>query len=113
MNDRNAHEDELENEDQWDFDAAEVRPGVSKPRAVVSVAFTREDFGRVSECAALEKKRTSVFIREAALEKASRSIPLMVTSSSSNPQWVETHLSTPNQRPEAPAAWSGVGMAYR
>ena len=88
---------ELENEDQWDFDAAEVRPAVARSRAVVSVAFAREDFERVSECAERQRKRTSEFIREAALEKVGRSTLPMTTSSSSGVQSVSTRVSTPSQ----------------
>jgi hypothetical protein len=87
--------DELEREDQWDFDAAEARTG-AKSRAVVSVAFSREDFERVSECAEARNMRTSEFIREAALEKAthSSSASTLTYSSSWGPQRVETRLST-------------------
>jgi hypothetical protein len=68
--------DELEhlsNADEWDFENAERQPGAKNPRAVVSVAFGRRDFERVSECAERSKKRTSEFIREAALEKVAAS----------------------------------------
>ena len=62
----------LENADEWDFEQPERRPGVKSPPAVVSVAFSRDDFARVSESAERLKKRTSEFIREAAMEKVAR-----------------------------------------
>ena len=61
----------LQNPDEWDFEHAERRSGVKQPRAVVSVAFSRDDFERVSGCAERLRKRTSEFIREAALERVS------------------------------------------
>ena len=94
----NQPEDELENEDQWDYEAAEKRPAVTKPRAVVSVAFARDDFERVSESAEFHEMRLSEFIRVAALEKAARSVTALVTSSTSATPRFETRLSTPNQR---------------
>jgi hypothetical protein len=64
--------EELQNREEWDFEDGERRPGAKSTRAVVSVAFAREDFERVSACAEQSRKRTSQFIREAALEKVSR-----------------------------------------
>ena len=61
---------ELQDEEAWDSDRAERRPGNKQARAVVSVAFSRQDFERVSECARLVGRRLSEFIREAALERA-------------------------------------------
>jgi len=62
---------ELRNPDIWDIDQAVVRPGIKNARAVVSVAFTREDFERVSNAAQQVNEKTSEFIRGAALDKAS------------------------------------------
>ncbi len=86
--------DDLERDDQWEFEAAEKRPGVSKARAVVSVAFARDDFELVSECAEKQGKKTSEFIREAALDKVVRSTAPIMTSSATGPAMVATHLST-------------------
>ena len=62
--------DDLQDPKQWDYEKAERRPGVKSARAVVSVAFSRQDFERVAASAAERGKRTSEFIREAALERA-------------------------------------------
>lgn len=43
------------------------REGVKSPRAVVSVAFAREDFELVARVARTSGMRTSEFIREASL----------------------------------------------
>lgn len=63
-------EHELENSEDWDYRQAEQREPVKSPRVVVSVAFRRSDFMTVSEYAERIGKKTSEFIREAALEKA-------------------------------------------
>jgi len=63
-------ENALENPESWDYDNAQARGPVKSPRVVVSVAFPHEDFVTVSECAERSGKKTSEFIREAALEKA-------------------------------------------
>lgn len=62
--------DEMQDPSSWDFERAERRPGVQSPRAVVSVAFARDDFERIARAAEELGKRTSEFIREAALERA-------------------------------------------
>ena len=60
----------LEDPENWDYEHAERRPGRKQARAVVSVAFAREDFERVSEGAQRLGQRTSEFIRVAALRRA-------------------------------------------
>lgn len=60
-------------DDAWDFEHAERRPGAQAARAVVSVAFVRSDFERVSACAAHSNQRISAFIREAVLAKVATS----------------------------------------
>jgi uncharacterized protein (DUF1778 family) len=59
----------LQSEGNWDYDRAERRPG-RKPRAVVSVAFSREDFERVASAAEQSGMKVSEFIREAALSRS-------------------------------------------
>ncbi|MFQ5874805.1 MAG: hypothetical protein ACE5JL_13560 [Dehalococcoidia bacterium] len=61
---------ELEKAETWDFERPEVREPVKTSRVVVSVAFQRDDLARVSEYAKQIGKKTSEFIREAAIEKA-------------------------------------------
>lgn len=63
---------ELEQPENWDFTRPEVREPVKTSRVVVSVAFRRDDFTTVSQYAERIGKRTSEFIREASIEKASR-----------------------------------------
>lgn len=61
---------ELQNPDNWE-DAGTVRPAVKSPRAVVSVAFSREDFEAVAAYAERHGMKLSEFIRRAALERMS------------------------------------------
>ena len=60
---------ELQNPDAWEDADNEVRPPVKAPRAVVSVAFARDDFFRVTERARRLGMKTSEFIRKAALDQ--------------------------------------------
>ncbi len=64
-------EDGLKNPENWDFDHVETKGPVKAPRVVVSVAFRSKDYTTVSERARRLGKKTSEFIRDAALEKAS------------------------------------------
>jgi hypothetical protein len=61
--------DDLRDPSRWDGQAAEAHAPVKGPRAVVSVAFSREDFNRVGEQARALGMRTSEFIRKAALNR--------------------------------------------
>ncbi len=60
----------LEREDTWDFATAERRPGSKVSRAVVSVAFSREDFELVGERAEQLGLKVSEFVRSAAIDAA-------------------------------------------
>lgn len=62
--------EDLGAEGNWDFDQVVVHSGVQKARAVVSVAFSREDFELVAKAANDKGMKTSAFIRDAALAKA-------------------------------------------
>ena len=61
---------ELRDPENWDWEHAQSRPGRKKPRAVVSVAFSRDDFDRVAVCAERADMKLSEFIRSAALQCA-------------------------------------------
>ena len=60
----------LRKAETWDADQVVVNRGVPRPRAVVSVAFSRDDFETVSGVANSRGMKTSEFIRTAALDKA-------------------------------------------
>ena len=62
-------EKQLQDQDSWEFSQSVVVPGI-KPRAVVSVAFSREDYQWVVQAAKSDGMKTSEFIRNAALSKA-------------------------------------------
>ena len=64
--------EDIESADTWDFENAESRPGIKPSRAVVSVAFPREDFERVAEAAESAEMNVSEFIRRAALNEVMR-----------------------------------------
>jgi hypothetical protein len=61
----------VEDAETWDFEQPTVREPVKTPRVVVSVAFRRDDFVRVSAYAEQVGRKVSEFIREAAIEKVS------------------------------------------
>jgi len=63
------HDADLERLDTWDVDKAEVKQPVKPSRMVFSVAFKRDDFERISKRASLLGKKTSQFIRDAAIQK--------------------------------------------
>src|SRR4051812_11389135 len=68
MDEQSSEElDELQDPNTWE-DEGDVRPPVRSPRAVVSVAFPREDFQRIASYAKRHGMKTSEFIRQAALE---------------------------------------------
>ena len=69
---RDEELDDLQNPENWDWDTAERRPGSASARAIVSVAFARQDFDLVSEAAQRSGMKTSEFIRTAALSRAKR-----------------------------------------
>ncbi|HLB11837.1 MAG TPA: hypothetical protein VJO15_02660 [Dehalococcoidia bacterium] len=66
MSDKKLHD--LEQLEDWDYEKAERRPPVRKPREVVSVSFGRDEFEQVSKYAERQGAKTSEFIRTAALD---------------------------------------------
>jgi hypothetical protein len=74
-------QEKLKDPKTWDWERAETRPGRKKPRAVVSVAFNRDDFETVALVAERAQMRLSEFIRSAALGCAEgKNLPLSVTA---------------------------------
>jgi hypothetical protein len=65
MNDKERAD--LQDPDSWDYERAIELPASKKPRAVVSVAFAREDFERVAMAARRDGKKISEFVRDAAI----------------------------------------------
>ena len=64
-------EKELHDPETWeDGEEQEPRPGRA-PRAIVSVAFSRDDFERVADFAQSNNMKISEMIRNAALERVS------------------------------------------
>jgi hypothetical protein len=61
---------ELQDPVTWEADTDDRRPPVKSPRAVVSVAFSRDDLEQVASAARESGMRTSEFIRNAALAAA-------------------------------------------
>jgi hypothetical protein len=81
MDDRER--EELHNPESWDWERAQSRPGRKKPRAVVSVAFNRDDFETVSAFAERAGMKLSEFIRSAALGCAEgKTLVVFLTSGS-------------------------------
>ncbi len=61
----------LESPEEWDYERAERISPQKKARAVVSVAFSREDLELIGDYAERLGQKTSAYIRQAAIEKAS------------------------------------------
>jgi hypothetical protein len=70
MNDKDLKA--LENSENWDWENAETESGTKNRRAIVSVAFPREDFKKVAECARQIGVSVSAFIRHAAVDTAEK-----------------------------------------
>jgi hypothetical protein len=62
----------LESESEWDYDSAQRVAPVRKARAVVSVAFGRDDLEIVAADAQRLGLKLSAYIRTASIDKASR-----------------------------------------
>ena len=60
----------LQDEGEWDFDAAERQQPVRGRRTVVSVGFRPREFAQVAEAARKRDQPLSQFIREAAVDRA-------------------------------------------
>lgn len=61
--------EELQDPEAWEDMDEPAQPATKPARAVVSVAFARDDFETVVEAAKQRGMKTSEFIRQAALEK--------------------------------------------
>lgn len=61
---------ELQSAETWEDVGETIQPAAKAPRAVVSVAFSREDFESIVELARKSGMKTSEFIRSAAMDKA-------------------------------------------
>jgi hypothetical protein len=94
MKSKNQLEHDLEKTDTWVFEKSETRGPVKSSRVIVSVAFSREDFTTISEYAKRAGKKTSEFIRQSSLEKATgQGLKTSVsTSGSTGVLWLGNHL---------------------
>ncbi len=63
-------DEELQEPQNWDWETAATHAPAKQPRAVVSVAFLRQDFEQLAAYARQEGRTVSAVIREAALEKS-------------------------------------------
>jgi len=61
-----------------------MHPGISNPRAVVSVAFSKEEFALVAKAAEEEGMKISTFIRKMALDGTKVTVSMVEISVSSN-----------------------------
>ncbi len=53
---------------EWDYENAEVQPPVKNRRAIVSVAFRREEFKSLTSKAKAEGKSLSAYIHDKAMD---------------------------------------------
>ena len=91
---KNKSDHDLENPEDWDYDHLQVRGPVKSPRVVVSVSFPSEGFSAVSQYAERLGKKTSEFIREAALQKVKTpDLKIMIHDfGSTSPLWFDENL---------------------
>ena len=82
MTEQNRNENAAPNDDSWDLDNAELKRPVSRPRAVVSVSFARDEFEKVEAMAKSQGQRVSTYIRETALgiQRGSETTAASITS---------------------------------
>ena len=106
MKDRDSKQ--LHDPDSWDWEHAQSRAGRKKPRAVVSVAFNRDDFETVALYAERAHMKVSEFIRSAALGCAEGRYLVVVPSASSPGAPSTVYLSTPPMPTSAPAFQRGL-----
>lgn len=99
MKDRDSKE--LHDPESWDWEHAQSRAGRKKPRAVVSVAFSRSDFERVAVYAERVGMRVSEFIRSAALGCAEGRYLVVVPSAGSPDAGSTVYLPIPPTPTEA------------
>ena len=93
MKDRDSKE--LHDPESWDWEHAQSRAGRKKPRAVVSVAFSRNDFETVARFAERARMRVSEFIRSAALGCAEGNYLVVVQSGGSSGAGSMGYMPTP------------------
>ncbi len=86
---------ELQDPETWESTENDTRAPATSGRAVVSVAFSRSDFELVSETARDAGMKTSAFIRDAAIRRASDTTPVSVVLSVSGGVRNEFSLSQP------------------
>jgi hypothetical protein len=67
MNSTEKEIDELEDPENWDFDAIQIQPPVKDPTAVVSVKLNRDEFDLVATAARRRGMSVTEFIKVAAL----------------------------------------------
>jgi hypothetical protein len=65
-----TNREELESEDNWDFQAGEVRPPVRGRRVVISVSVRPEEFAKIARSARRAGMKVSEFMRQSAVEKS-------------------------------------------
>ena len=93
----NTHDSELEKLDSWDVQKPEVRPPIKPSRLVVSVSFQRNEFDQISKHAELIGKKTSQFIRDAAIAQTLPQVDFLFSysfSGSLGTSWLTEQLPT-------------------
>ena len=85
---KNNNDAELEKLETWDTSQVEVGQPKKPSRVVFSVAFSRDDFNLISKYADFCGMKTSKFINEAAIEKASGQGELLFRGGSQGASWI-------------------------
>jgi hypothetical protein len=104
---------ELQNPKTWDWDRAEAHPGHKKPRAVVSVAFNRDDFETVAFYAERAHMKLSEFIRSAAIGCAEgKNLLVFVTGGSPDAPSTTYSPPSPFTRADSPLVFNESSPAH-
>lgn len=92
MKSRESHD--YQDQEEWAWEKAERRPGNKDGRTIVSVGFGRAEFDQVSECAERLGIKLSVFIRDAALQRAALHQAGSVVASNSGNMMFQTFVNS-------------------
>jgi len=85
---KNKSNPNLEKLENWDTDRVEVVQPQKPSRVVFSVAFQQNDFNLISKYAEFCGMKTSKFISEAAIEKATAQGELLFKGGSQGASWI-------------------------
>lgn len=87
-------DEDLQDPEEWDADTRVKRPGVKGRRAVVSVAFSRDDFERIVQASKRMGMKTSEYVRNGVLNQLNVKSTYQFQSQHSPPPATESRSTT-------------------